>query len=136
MNKIARVLALAFVVAVNASPVAAEIDVADQFVVGDEAIRAQRMMGDMADTTVACIAGAPAEPIAPGGTGLGAATTICVKNRSTTCVSLGGPTVTHPGPTVIGSGCEDGMMACVNARRVWCDAATSTVNVNVFWGVR
>lgn len=90
-------------------------------------------LGDLSNTTVSCVAGGSAEVIEPGS---GAASSICVSNPSSTCVSLGGSTIAHPAGIEVGDGCRDGFTFCADTRRMWCDPDAGTVVVEVVWGVQ
>lgn len=92
-------------------------------------------LGDLADDSFDCIAGGSAEEIAPVALP-GGASSICIRNPTATCVSLGGPTIVHPAGLEIGDGCDNGTTVCVDARRLWCDADAGTVTVYRVWGVQ
>lgn len=92
-------------------------------------------LGDLDDDEYHCIAGGAAEEIAPVAMP-GGASSICVSNPSSTCVSLGGPNIVHPRGIEIGDGCRDGFTFCADARRLWCDAETGDVTVYRVWGVQ
>lgn len=81
------------------------------------------------DTTVACNAAGDPEAIAPSG-----ASSICVENTSATCVQIGGSTVSTTTGVAIGDGCAGGTLFCADVKRLFCEATSGTVNVDVVFG--
>lgn len=86
-------------------------------------------LSDLQDTTVACGATGDPEVIAPSG-----ASSICVENTSATCVQIGGNAVTTTTGVAIGDGCAGGTLFCADAKRMWCESTSGTVNVDVVFG--
>lgn len=86
-------------------------------------------LSDLQNTTVSCGATGDPELIAPSG-----ASSICVQNTSTTCVHLGGSTVTTTTGLAIGDGCAGGQIFCADAKRMWCESASGSIDVEVVWG--
>lgn len=85
-------------------------------------------LGELQNTTVSC--GATATLVAPG---MDAVTLV---NTSTTCINIGGPTVSPTTGAGLGSGCGLGMAYAADVRRLWCSAASGTLPVTVLYGVK
>lgn len=100
------------------------------------------VLGDLQNDPSGIDCGSTGDPeeIAPGGTSASAASSMCIQNASATCVYVGGSAVVGAGGTVdgiaVGDGCAAGKLFCANTRRMWCEAASGTVTVQVAWGVQ
>lgn len=84
---------------------------------------------DLKNTAVTC--GASATLISP----TGGASSMLLQNSSTTCVRVGGSGVTTSTGVSIGSGCPAGQVIGVDATRGWCAAESSTVAIQILYGV-
>lgn len=86
-------------------------------------------LGVLSDSTVACDATGDPEAIAPTG-----ASSICVENVSATCVQIGGSAVTTTTGIAIGTGCAGGTIFCADAKKMFCESTSGSVNVDVVSG--
>lgn len=59
---------------------------------------------------------------------------MCIQNSSATCVRIGGSGVTTTTGLSIGDGCPGGKVFCGDMARAWCEAESSTVDVQVIYG--
>jgi|GEM_PF-6624472 len=85
---------------------------------------------DLKNVAVSCGSTGDPEIIAPTGT----PASMCIQNSSATCVRIGGNGVTTATGLSIGDGCPAGKVFCADMTRAWCEAESSTVDVQVIYG--
>ena len=85
---------------------------------------------DLRNVAVSCGSTADPEVIQP----TGSASSMCIQNSSATCVRIGGSAVTTATGLSIGSGCPGGQVFCADMTRAWCEAESSSVDVQVIYG--
>jgi hypothetical protein len=85
-------------------------------------------LGELKNTAVSCGSTGDPEIINPGGTSM------CIQNSSATCVRIGGSGVTTATGLSIGDGCPGGKVYCADAKVAYCEAESSTVDVQVVYG--
>ena len=85
---------------------------------------------DLKNVAVSCGSTGDPEIISPSTS----VSSMCIQNSSATCVRIGGNAVTTATGLSIGDGCPGGKVFCADMARAWCEAESSTVDVQVIYG--
>jgi len=85
---------------------------------------------DLRNVAVSCGSTGDPEIIQP----TGSASSMCIQNSSATCVRIGGSAVTTATGLSIGDACPGGKVFCADMTRAWCEAESSTIEVQVIYG--
>jgi hypothetical protein len=85
---------------------------------------------DLKNAAVSCGSTGDPEVIQPSTS----VSSMCIQNSSATCVRIGGSGVTTATGLSIGDGCPGGKVFCADMTRAWCEAESSSVDVQVIYG--